>query len=496
MRWVRENELEYLGRIDTQVKIRGFRIELGEIESQLLQLFSLRDAVVLLREEPPGDKRLVAYLVPKDDQFDFSPVDIRTRLATCLPHYMLPSAFVILDKLPLTNNGKVDRKGLPKPQSTIRRREANAVPTTPLERLAAQCWQDLLGIKHVDLHDDFFAIGGHSLLAARVVARINAETGAILAVRDLFDTSNFSRFVTMIADRIASASTFSDDAASHAVFTTSSTDGADGNSLEFDTTIAGESVQTAGLFDIERLNPRAYCDIFSPVVPGSLPIAVVGDRRPVSLLKNDNSLSVPLLHMRLDGVHVSPPLYLTFEQQIEIYSRALEHQLPERRVALIGFSYGATLACRLASALEERGWRQIELMLIEPYVPDLYLPIAKRFREKFKRLLFGARRRYTEFFDDAEGQALDELGDSTAATRWEKMEPFILESAASATWRPLQTRMVLAGCDEYLENFADGCRSICPAGIDICRFEGTRKHSACFEEPYLSQWRSRFRLFN
>ncbi|BBA33067.1 linear gramicidin synthase subunit C [Methylocaldum marinum] len=176
-----DGTLEFLGRIDHQVKLRGFRIELGEIEAALSQQPGVRDAVVLLREDAPGEKRLVAYTVGAVD-----PETLRTALKAQLPDYMVPTAWVTLDALPLTPNGKVDRKALPAPE----RDGASAAyvpPQTPTEELLAGIWAELFGHERVGRHDDFFALGGHSLRAIQVVSRVRETLGLELPVRHLFE---------------------------------------------------------------------------------------------------------------------------------------------------------------------------------------------------------------------------------------------------------------------------------------------------------------------
>ncbi|HKH48757.1 MAG TPA: amino acid adenylation domain-containing protein [Thermoanaerobaculia bacterium] len=183
-RWLPSREIDFLGRIDHQVKIRGFRIELGEIEAALLRFPGLREAVVVAREDEPGDKRLVAYLVPAGAPApDLQAV--RDALRQELPEHMVPSAFVPLDEVPRTPNGKVDRKALPAPGATRLRGELLA-PRTPVEEVVAGIWADLLGLDAVGVQDNFFELGGHSLLATRGVSRLREAFRVDLTLPDLF----------------------------------------------------------------------------------------------------------------------------------------------------------------------------------------------------------------------------------------------------------------------------------------------------------------------
>ena len=164
-------DIEYLGRLDHQVKIRGFRIELGEVEVAITSVPGVRESVVVMREDQPGDRRLVGYVV-------FEPGsagglgELRERLAQRLPDYMVPSHFVALDQVPLTSNGKIDRRALPAPDATAGLKDSYVAPRTPVELAMANVWAETLGIERVGIHDNFFELGGHSLLAISVLGRM------------------------------------------------------------------------------------------------------------------------------------------------------------------------------------------------------------------------------------------------------------------------------------------------------------------------------------
>jgi len=176
-RMLTDGRLDFLGRRDFQVKLRGFRIETGDIEARLRQYPSIQEAVVVVREDVPGDRRLVAYLVPArtapgNAPAAIEPRELRRFLARALPHYMLPGALVSLPSLPLTGNGKIDRAALPIPDPASPVREHPMPPRTPLERRLAELWREVLQAEPAGVFADFFESGGHSLLVMQLISRI------------------------------------------------------------------------------------------------------------------------------------------------------------------------------------------------------------------------------------------------------------------------------------------------------------------------------------
>ncbi|HEV7518415.1 MAG TPA: amino acid adenylation domain-containing protein, partial [Thermoanaerobaculia bacterium] len=182
-----DGAIEYLGRTDHQVKIRGLRIELGEIEAVLGQHPGVREAVVLVREDRPGDKRLVGYVTPTAEPGP-TPEQLRSFLAERLPGYMVPAAWVLLAELPLTANGKVDRRALPAPQGSGSKEADYLAPRGPVEEVLAAIWEEVLRRERVGVEDDFFALGGHSLLATKVTSRVRRTLGVELPLRVLFES--------------------------------------------------------------------------------------------------------------------------------------------------------------------------------------------------------------------------------------------------------------------------------------------------------------------
>ena len=186
-RYLADGNIEFLGRLDHQVKVRGFRVEPGEIEAALAAHPGVRECVVVAREDVPGAQRLIAYLVPAEDEP--SVAALRVHLGQSLPDYMVPSAFVVLDALPLTPNGKLDRAALPAPEGDRAGLEgASVAPRDATEEILCGIWCALLAVDRVGIHDDFFELGGHSLLATQVISRLRAAFEVELPLRALFET--------------------------------------------------------------------------------------------------------------------------------------------------------------------------------------------------------------------------------------------------------------------------------------------------------------------
>jgi amino acid adenylation domain-containing protein len=216
-RWLPDGTIEFLGRNDFQVKVRGFRVELGEIESRLREHPAVDRAVVLARQDSPGAKRLVAYYVPAtvtDAPSHVSPdaEELRGHLARTLPPYMVPAAFVRMDRLPLTPTGKIARRSLPAPADDALATRAYQAPRGDVEQRLAGIWADLLGVDRVSRSDNFFDLGGHSLLATQVMSRLRQALGADVAVSALFARPVLADFATEVTAAATPAATGPDSA--------------------------------------------------------------------------------------------------------------------------------------------------------------------------------------------------------------------------------------------------------------------------------------------
>ena len=205
VRWLPDGNIEYLGRIDQQIQLRGFRIELGEIESVLGQHPQLREVVLSIYEPVPGDKRLVAYLVAHGDA---APAlsELQDFLKPQLPEFMIPSAFVFLDELPLTPNGKLDRNALPMPDMNRQELDVDFIaPRSQVEKELAEIWRDVLRINRVGIHDNFFDLGGQSLLATQVITRVSGQLSVEIPLAMLFEMPTIADLAKLIENTRASA---------------------------------------------------------------------------------------------------------------------------------------------------------------------------------------------------------------------------------------------------------------------------------------------------
>ncbi|HEV2736352.1 MAG TPA: non-ribosomal peptide synthetase, partial [Longimicrobiaceae bacterium] len=197
-RWRADGRLEFVGRDDFQVKVRGFRVELREIESRLAAHPGVREAVVVAREDAPGEKRLVAYYVGEGAVVEAEA--LRAHLSEHLPEHMVPAAYVRLDRLPLTPNGKTDRAALPAPEDDAYARRGYEPPVGETEAVLAEIWAEVLGLERVGRHDHFFELGGHSLLAARVVPRIRESLDVDVLLSDVFERPVLSMLAQQLLD--------------------------------------------------------------------------------------------------------------------------------------------------------------------------------------------------------------------------------------------------------------------------------------------------------
>ncbi|WP_143760417.1 non-ribosomal peptide synthetase, partial [Paenibacillus sp. FSL R5-0765] len=195
-KWLPDGTIEYVGRTDDQVKVRGFRIELGEIEAQLQKVQGIRKTTVFARENASGEKQLCAYY---EADRELPAAELKSVLSQELPAYMIPAYLIQLERLPLTTNGKVDRRSLPAPEESLLPGEGHTPPRTPLEASLAEIWKSVLGLEHIGVHDNFFDLGGHSLRATTLVSKVHQELNVELPLRDVFRYSTIEEMALALS---------------------------------------------------------------------------------------------------------------------------------------------------------------------------------------------------------------------------------------------------------------------------------------------------------
>jgi len=201
VRWTAGCELHFAGRADEQIKIRGFRVEPGEIEALLRRQPGVDEAVVAAGEDEPGYKRLAAYIVPADGQ-EPAPGQLRAQLAKSLPDYMVPAVFVMLDRLPLSPNGKIDRCALPAPEAVARTSTTYTAPRTDTETVVAGIWADVLGLDRVGIYDNFFELGGDSVRSLGIAARAKAAFDIALTPREVLVTRTVAGLAELVEEKV------------------------------------------------------------------------------------------------------------------------------------------------------------------------------------------------------------------------------------------------------------------------------------------------------
>lgn len=338
-RYLPDGNIEFLGRIDNQVKIRGFRIELGEIEALLSQHPSVAQTVVIDREDQPGNKRLVAYLVPNDPSLIQN--QLRDFLKQKLPDYMIPSAFVLLETLPLTPNGKIDRRALPAPDQTrLEPEETFVAPRDELELQLTKIWETLLGIQPIGTRDNFFDLGGHSLLAVRLFAEIEKVFNKKLPLTTLFQASTVEDLSKVLRHKgyTASQSSLSEKSITR-------------ENLSFTSLVP---IQPSGnktpLFGIHVLGKgcKTYRSLANHL---GVEQPIYGLNYGLAVQNSDGKLS-PLLKVEELAAH---------------YIQEMQTLQPEGPYFLAGHSFGGLIAFEMAQQLYKQGQKVALLVLFDTF---------------------------------------------------------------------------------------------------------------------------------
>ena len=340
-RYLPDGNIEFIGRKDFQVKIRGFRIELGEIESALAQHPDIQETIAIAREDNPGDKRLVAYVVA---QPELNSSDLRYWMQERLPNYMMPSAFVFLDTLPLTPNGKVDRRALPAPDASNTQLDTDFVPpSNPTEETLATIWTDILGIDRVGIHDNFFELGGHSLLALRLFAKIEQAFGRAFSLATLFEAPTIKDLANII----------------------------------------------------DRKQSLAAGSCLVPIQPkgSKTPLFLLHARGTSVLVYRDlvNYLGTerPIYGVQPQGLNGEEEVLTTAKEMAAYYIQEIQKIQPIGPYLLGGYSFGGELAFEMSRQLHEQGEKVDKLILLDSNAANSYkrLPFRQRTIIHFNNLL-------------------------------------------------------------------------------------------------------------
>ncbi|MGW7276659.1 thioesterase domain-containing protein, partial [Streptomyces sp. NPDC054864] len=328
--------IEYLGRADAQVKIRGFRIEPGEIETLLTTQEAVGQAAVVVREDRPEDKRLVAYVVPEDVSVGADVDVLRAAVAGQLPDYMVPSAFVVLDALPLTPNGKLDRRALPAPDYTAASSERS--PRNDREKALCELFAEVLGVTDVGIDDNFFELGGHSLLATRLVSLIRITLDAEVGIRALFETPSVAGLAELL-----------------------------------------ERGTEVGHDPFDALLPLRGSGEESPLFCAH---PVLGLSWCYSGLIQHVPSSVPVIGLQARGMFEDAPLPGSIEEMARDYAQLIRSVQPSGPYRLLGWSYGGLVAHATAVRLQDEGEQVSLLALIDAYPSEGILSAGPESKEE------------------------------------------------------------------------------------------------------------------
>ncbi len=332
-RWLSDGNIDFLGRNDSQVKIRGFRIELGEIEARLAACFGVREAVAVAREDNPGDKRLVAYLTPQAG-CALSAAELRRQLSSVLPDYMIPSAFVTLASFPLTPNGKLDRKALPAPDQVSVASHPYETPVGETETIVAALWRSLLGVERIGRHDHFFFdLGGHSLIAVRLVALIKKRMGLDLPIAALFRAPTVERLSALIAQQ---------QAATHVKAPVT------------------HGIDWSPLVEITQANGRVPLFCFHGAGGNVLNFAD---------LAQELGPRQPMFGLQARGTDGRLPGFGSIQQMADSYQAEIQRVQPHGPYCLLGYSGGGAVAFEIARRLFDAGELVALLAMIDTLCP-------------------------------------------------------------------------------------------------------------------------------
>ncbi|MEH1780418.1 MAG: amino acid adenylation domain-containing protein [Nostoc sp.] len=393
-RYLPDGNIEYLGRIDNQVKVRGFRIELGEIEAALSQHPSVHSVIVTARVDTPGEQRLVAYIVPQEDCVP-TISELRQFLKAKLPEYMVPNAIAILESLPLTPSGKIDRHALPAPELDRQMLDKFVAPRNPIEKTLALIWAEVLKVEQVGIHNNFFELGGHSLLAVRLMSRIQQQFRKNLPLTTLFQNGTVEQLATVLRQETISQT-------------------------------------ESPLIPIQPTGSKSPFFCVHPIGGNVLCYA--------DLACNLGS-EQPVYGLQALGLNEKEEPLKSIEDMATAYIEAIQAIQPTGPYYLGGWSMGGIIAFEMAQQLLAKGYEVALLALIDSYIPTLISPISVKGDRSLPSLeeLDGATEVVYDFLKDIAGIFNQEISLSKEQLRHLKQDEllaYILDWAKTANVLP------------------------------------------------------------
>lgn len=319
-RWLHDGTVEYLDRVDNQVKVRGFRIELGEVEAALSAIEGVRENVVIVRDDLPGGTALAAYVVATDQSAEIDPSQLRALMRASVPDFMVPASITIMEALPLTPAGKVDRKALPRPEAIQTSSGEYIPPRTDTEEKVASIWESLMPQEKISIRDNFFEIGGHSLIGVRIIAKLNKEFGLQLQVAALLQTQTIEKLSELIDE---------------------------GGSTQ-DLIIPMQQSSQPPLFVIHPVGGDVLC--YADLA---------------AALANEFSI----YGIRSKGLDGETEPFENLEQMVDTYVEAMQQVQPQGPYRLLGQSIGGIIATAVARKLEQGGESVEHIVMLDTFSP-------------------------------------------------------------------------------------------------------------------------------
>ncbi len=402
-KWLPDGTIEFVGRVDDQVKIRGYRIELGEIESVLSNYATIKSSCVLARKDNKGEYRLIGYVV-SNDQFDKQ--DIQEHLKSVLPDYMVPQLWVALDEMPLTNNGKIDKKSLPDPDITSLATIEYVAPRNEIEEQLVVVWQELLQVDQVGIHSDFFELGGHSILAIQMVSRINDIIPKDITVAHLFEFPTIALLETYYT--------------SDSVFTN-------------DILVALQK---------EGTKRPIFC---APPAGGEAMVYTKLSK----LLGEDQ----PLYGFQCPGLDGTVPVLKTVEEMATIFIEEMQKIDPVGPYCLAGYSFGGNIICEMMRQLQDNGFEVDELLVFEAMAPTEKTPDSIENLpfdgETFKEVALDLVGELNNFFNTSFALDKSDLEEKTMDEQLEMIYEMIRSSEVASLEDQMKARIAvfIANCE-------------------------------------------------